>query len=140
MSSAVVSEKQGQFAYFDAQLASPRWRGAKVLDFGGNCGNFLAGAGDAVREADYCCLDVSREALALGASRFPRARWVHYDRYHVRYNPGGIPGLPPPDLGTRFDLILAFSVFTLLAEDELRELVPALRRMLAPRGTLAFTP
>lgn len=139
MTSALVSEKEGQFAYFDAQLGSPQWRGARILDFGGNCGNFLAGAGDAVRESDYRCLDVSREALAIGAERFPRARWVHYDRYHFRYNPHGVPHLPPPDLGQRFDFILAFSVFTLLSEDELRELVPALRRMLAPHGVLAFT-
>ena len=134
----IVSEKTGQFAYFDAQLDAPRWRGARVLDFGGNCGNFLADAGDEVRAEDYWCLDVSREALAEGARRHPRAHWVHYDRHHVRYNPRGRPRLPPPDLGP-FDFILAYSVFTLLPEGEVRELVAALRRMLAPDGVLAFS-
>jgi len=134
----IVSEKSGQFAYFDAQLDAPRWRGARVLDFGGNCGNFLADAGDEVRAEDYWCLDVSREALAEGARRHPRAHWVHYDRHHVRYNPHGRPRLPPPDLGP-FDFILAYSVFTLMLEHEVRELVAALRRMLAPGGVLAFS-
>jgi SAM-dependent methyltransferase len=134
----IVSEKTGQFAYFDAQLDAPRWRGARVLDFGGNCGNFLADAGDDVRAEDYWCLDVSRQALAEGARRHPRAHWIHYDRHHVRYNPHGRPRLPPPALGP-FDFILAYSVFTLLPEHEVRELVAALRRMLAPGGVMAFS-
>ena len=134
----IVSEKTGQFAYFDAQLGAPRWRGARVLDFGGNCGNFLADAGDEVRAEDYWCLDVSAVALAEGARRHPRAHWIHYDRHHARYNPHGRLRLPPPDLG-RFDFILAYSVFTLLPEHEVRELVAALRRMLAPGGVLAFS-
>jgi SAM-dependent methyltransferase len=134
----IVSEKTGQFAYFDAQLDAPRWRGARVLDFGGNCGNFLADAGDEIRAEDYWCLDVSAVALAEGKHRHPRAHWVHYDRHHARYNPHGRPHLPPPDLG-RFDFILAYSVFTLLPEDEVRELVAALHRMLAPGGVLAFS-
>lgn len=134
----IVSEKTGQFAYFDAQLGTPRWCGKRVLDFGGNCGNFLADAGDEVRAEDYWCLDVSREALAEGARRHPRAHWIHYDRHHARYNPHGRPRLPPPDFG-RFDFILAYSVFTLMAEHEVRELVAALRRILAPDGVLAFS-
>ncbi len=135
----IVSEKTGQFAYFDTQLDAPRWRGARVLDFGGNRGNFLADSAGEVRQEDYWCLDVSRQALSDGALCFPHAHWVHYDRYQERYNPRGVPRLPLPDLGRRFDFILAYSVFTLLAEDELRELAPALRRMLAPNGVLAFT-
>jgi SAM-dependent methyltransferase len=134
----IVSRKTGQFAYFDAQLDAPRWRGKRVLDFGGNCGNFLDDADGRVRAEDYWCLDVAREPLAEGARRFPRAHWVHYDRRHERYNPGGVSALPPPDLG-RFDFILAYSVFTLLDEHESRELVAALRRMLAPGGILAFS-
>jgi SAM-dependent methyltransferase len=134
----IVSEKTGQFAYFDAQLGVPKWRGKRVLDFGGNCGNFLADAGDEVRAEDYWCLDVAREALAEGARRHPRAHWIHYDRHHPRYNPHGRPRLPPPDLG-RFDVILAYSVFTLMPEHEVRELVAALRRMLTPDGVLAFS-
>ncbi|MEK6372211.1 MAG: methyltransferase [Acidobacteriota bacterium] len=134
----IISAKTGQFAYFDAQLGAPRWRGKRVLDFGGNCGNLLAEAGDEVRAEDYWCLDVSREALAEGARRHPRAHWIHYDRHHARYNPHGRPRTPPPDLG-RFDFILAYSVFTLMPEHEVRELVAALRRMLAPGGVLAFS-
>jgi hypothetical protein len=39
----------------------------------------------------------------------------------------------------KFDIILAFSVFTHTHQKEMLELVEQLRRLLAPRGVLAFT-
>jgi hypothetical protein len=44
-----------------------------------------------------------------------------------------------PDLGQRFDIILAYSVFTHTSRGELRELVRQLRSLLADDGVLAFT-
>ena len=36
-----ISQKYGQFQYFDIQLGHPVWRGKYVIDFGGNAGNIL---------------------------------------------------------------------------------------------------
>lgn len=135
----LLSEARGQFAYFDAQLARPRWRGATVLDFGGNRGNLLAGAGGAIEPRRYWSVDVLREAVDDGARRWPEAHFVHFDRWHYRYNPRGTFRAPVPRLGPRFDFILAYSVFTMLDEGEIAELVAALRAQLAPDGVLAFT-
>lgn len=133
------SVKSGQFAYFDRQLGHPEWRGKSVLDFGGNAGNLLLDPSCAIREEDYYCLDVVREALDLGRERFPRARFVHYDRYNCSFNPEGVKGLPVPDLGLEFDVILAYSVFTHTTRAEMRELAGQLLARLAPGGVLAFT-
>lgn len=131
--------KSGQFAYFDRQLDHPDWRGRKVLDFGGSAGNLLRNPDCVIREEDYYCLDVVREALALGRARFPRAHFVHYDRYNCSFNPEGVARLAVPDLGLKFDVILAYSVFTHTTRQEMNELVRQLSSQLAPGGVLAFT-
>ncbi|HEY6333688.1 MAG TPA: class I SAM-dependent methyltransferase, partial [Blastocatellia bacterium] len=51
----------------------------------------------------------------------------------------GIRYLAIPDFGLKFDIILAFSVFTHTHLDEMIELVAQLREKLAPEGILAFT-
>ena len=131
--------KSSQFAYFDEQLEHPDWRDKLVFDFGGNKGNFLRDPACPVRRQDYYCLDVLREAIDEARAEFPEANWVHYDRYNRSFNPEGKLDLPVPDLGVRFDFILAYSVFTHTSLEETKEFVKQLERFLAPGGTLAFT-
>ena len=134
-----ISQRQTQFVYFDELLDHPDWKASKVLDFGGNVGGFLTGAGDSVDHDDYWCLDVTKAAIEQGQQRFPRAHFVHYNRYSSYFNPDGVPYLPVPDLGLRFDIIMAFSVFTHTHPKEMLELVAQLRNQLTARGALAFT-
>ena len=135
----LISTRVTQFDYFDRLLDRPRWKGSRVLDFGGNIGTFLVGAGDNVAHEDYVCLDLNRTVIEQGRHNYPRARFVHYDRYSPQYNPTGVRGLPIPDCGSEFDIILGFSVFTHTDWSEMVELVGQLRATLAPRGVLAFT-
>ena len=134
-----ISTRVSQFAYFDQMLGHPVWKGRKVLDFGGNVGGFLAGARDKIDHGDYWCIDLNRAAIEEGQRRYPRAHFRNYDRYSSQFNPSGVRHLPIPDRGLRFDIILAFSVFTHAHESEVNELVHQLQGMLAPEGVLAFT-
>lgn len=134
-----LSTRQTQFSYFDQLLESPVWKGRKILDFGGDVGGFLAGAGDHVDHDDYWCLDLTQAALDQGRRSFPRAHFIFYNRYSSYFNPNGTRKLPIPDLGLKFDIILAFSVFTHTHRNEMLELVEQLSSMLAPQGVLAFT-
>ena len=131
--------KSSQFAYFNEQLDHPDWRGKKVFDFGGNKGNLLRDPSCSIRQQDYYCLDVLREAIEIGREDFPEAHWIHYDRYNRSFNPEGVIDLPVPDPGVRFDFVLAYSVFTHTTLEEMKDLVSQLERFLAPGGTLAFT-
>jgi len=135
----LISTRVTQFAYFDRLLDSPVWKGKKILDFGGNVGTFLVGAGDRVDHDDYWCVDLNSQVIELGRVRFPLAHFVHYDRYSSQFNPNGVRYMPVPDCGLRFDIILAFSVFTHVHLSELVELVGQLRDLLNPQGVLAFT-
>ncbi len=135
----IISTRETQFDYFDRLLESPVWKGSKILDFGGNVGGFLVSAGDRVNHDDYWCLDLNQQVLELGSAQFPQAHFCHYNRYSSQYNPDGIRNLPIPDLGLKFDIIMAFSVFTHTHQNEMLELVEQLRDKLTPQGALAFT-
>jgi SAM-dependent methyltransferase len=135
----LVSTRRTQFPYFDELLGRPNWKGHKILDFGGNIGTFLESAGDNVDQEDYWCIDINPAVIAQGRQIYPRAHFVHFNRYSSQYNPHGVRHLPVPDCGLKFDFILAFSVFTHVDQNEMLELVASLRRMLSADGVLAFT-
>jgi SAM-dependent methyltransferase len=134
-----ISTRETQFSYFDQQLEGPIWKGSKILDFGGNVGGFLVDAAERVDHDDYWCLDLNPGAIEQGRRNFPHAHFHHYNRYSSQYNPDGISNLPIPDLGLKFDIIMAFSVFTHTHQSEMLELAWQLRKMLRPQGVLAFT-
>lgn len=134
-----LAGKLGRFSYFDQQLDYPDWRAKAVLDFGGNEGNILLDHNCAIRPENYYCVDVLAEALAEGCKRFPQSHWIHYNRYNRSFNPRGIEDLPIPDMGIKFEIILAYSVFTHTTREEMHSLVEDLQCHLAPGGVLAFT-
>jgi SAM-dependent methyltransferase len=131
--------KSSQFVYFDEQLEHPDWTGKLVFDFGGNRGGLLFDPSCTIRQQDYYCVDVVGDAIKEGRRLFPLAHFEHYDRYNRSFNPEGVVDLPVPDLGVRFDFILAYSVFTHTTLEEMRDLVGQLETFLAPGGALAFT-
>lgn len=135
----LVSTRVTQFDYFDELLGDVDWRGLKVLDFGGNVGTFLVGAGQNVDHADYWCIDLNQTVIEQGRRDYPQANFVHYNRYSSQFNPNGVRYLPVPDCGLKFDVILAFSVFTHVHQSEMVELVGQLKKMLSQDGVLAFT-
>ena len=131
--------KLGQFAYFDRQLDHPDWGNHSVLDFGGNQGNLLRDSGGKIRPQNYYCIDVIKDAIDEGRKQFPEAHWLHYNRYNVSFNPEGFASEPIPVMSTKFDTIVAYSVFTHTTREEMHDLVGQLQGCLAPGGTLAFT-
>jgi SAM-dependent methyltransferase len=133
-----ISTRVGQFTYFDLCLGMPGWREKRVLDFGGNVGNLLTN-GSTIDPRRYWCVDVSRDDIEQGREAHSDAHFLFYDRYNWAFNPTGAAGLPIPDPGVRFDVIVAYSVFTHTNQRETRELVGQLRELLAPGGVIAFT-
>src|SRR5262252_3734766 len=99
----LVSTRSTQFGYFDELLGHPVWQGRKILDFGGNIGTFLAGAGARVDRQKYWCIDLNQDVVEQGRRTYPDAHFIHYNRYSSQYNPGGIRCLPIPDCGLKFD-------------------------------------
>jgi SAM-dependent methyltransferase len=136
---AFISEVTGQFAYFDHQFENPDWTGKKVLDFGGNVGNILLNPDCRIEPENYWSIDISQEVIDEGRRRHPRAHFAFYDRYNFEFNPTGTPGLPIPDVGVRFDFILAHSVITHASKADSTDLVEQLLGFLADGGKAAFS-
>src|ERR1043165_4189322 len=90
----IISTRETQFSYFDQLLGGPNWKGSKILDFGGNVGGFLAGAGEGVERKDCWCRDLTGEVWELGGRACPPAHFAHSDRYGAQYTPEGIRPLP----------------------------------------------
>jgi hypothetical protein len=134
-----ISSRTGQFAYFDRQLGHPGWAGKRVLDFGGNVGNILLDPNCEIEHDKYWSIDVSRDSIAEGGRRHPRANFVFYDRYNFEYNPTGTPGLPIPDLGVRFDFVVGWSIFTHVSKAETLEFTDQLVNVLTDDGQAAFS-
>ncbi len=139
MTQNFISNVSIQFEYFDIQLNHPNWEGKKVLDFGGNIGNILLDPNCNIKEENYWCLDVSKSAIQEGQKRYPNATFSFYDSYNLSFNPSGILELPIPDLGGRFDFILAYSIFTHMGEREIMEKINQLTDLLDKDGVLIFT-
>jgi hypothetical protein len=134
-----ISARVGQFAYFDRQLGQPDWAGKRVLDFGGNVGNILLDPHCSIDHDKYWSIDVSPDAIAEGALRYPDAHFVFHDRYNFEYNPEGQHGLPIPDLGVRFDIIVGWSIFTHVSKAETLEYADRLLDFLTDDGMAAFS-
>jgi hypothetical protein len=134
-----ISSRIGQFAYFDHQLGHPDWAGKRVLDFGGNVANILLDPDCTIEHDKYWSIDVSRDAITEGKRRYPEANFAFYDRYNFEYNPKGKPGLPVPDLGIRFDIIVGWSIFTHVSKAETLEFADQLLGFLTDDGTAAFS-
>jgi hypothetical protein len=134
-----ITQNDGQFPYFDAQLGRPLWKGKNVLDFGGNIGNILHHPTSTIDHDKYWSIDVSRDAIDVGQKAAPEAHFIFYDRYNFEFNPKGIRQLPVPDTGKKFAFILALSVFTHTSQAEMIEMVGQLETLLDVDGRLAFT-
>lgn len=134
-----ISNRTGQFAYFNQQLGEPDWAGKRVLDFGGNAGNILLDPACRIEPSNYWCIDVSRDSIPYGRKRHPQGNFIFYDRYNFEYNPTGEVGLPIPDLGVRFDIIVAWSVITHVSKAEMFDLIGQLMALLADGGKAAFS-
>jgi SAM-dependent methyltransferase len=121
------------------QLGQPNWAERTILDFGGNVGKLLEDAELRIDPERYWCIDVAAYAMEIGQRRYPRAHWIHYDRYNCCFNPDGIPRLKLPNLGRTFDFILVYSVFTHVVPSETQELIADLSSLMKPGSRLAFT-
>lgn len=106
----------------------------KILDFGSNTGNFLKSS---PLQLDYTGIDVDKEAVVEGNKQFPNSSWIHYNRYNCVYNQDGDNSLP--NLKSKFDLIVSYSVFTHIDLADTLEILAFLYESLSDNGRICFS-
>jgi len=139
-STYVQEDNKNLYEIFNHNNITVDWSTAKILDFGCNVGNYLNHATPFIDPANYVGLDLNENALTLARARHPEARFVHYNRRHQSYNPNGVEGLRAADvLNEKFDVIIAYSVFTHATVTETKTQLDDLRELLNPGGCILFT-
>lgn len=136
-----IFPRSPRFQFFDVMLKKPDWENAKILDIGGNRGNFLQD-GIELKKIDaknYFCLDVDKEALDYGRTNFPDANWVSHNAFNHMYNSSGVEDSNFPFEDNTFDYILAYSVYSHTTFEQLVFDINEMRRVCKPGGKVAFT-
>jgi SAM-dependent methyltransferase len=106
-----------------------------VLDFGSNCGNLLKSS--RIDPGQYTGIDVDAEAIDEGKKLFPDATWLWYNRYNPVYNPYGTQEYP--SLGTEYDLVVSYSVFSHIEVNDMLDLLEFLYSNLSNTGKILFS-
>lgn len=82
-----------------------------ILDYGGNEGNLIPFSQGTIKQQNYTCIDVDKNAIIAGRKKFPRANFIHYSRFSPMYNDGNI-NEPFPQLNQKYDICFSHSIFT----------------------------
>lgn len=107
----------------------------KILDFGGNRGNLISYSQGKIKEENYTCLDISKEALNVLLESYPNAGTVYWNRHHPTYNSHGNRNERFPQL-EQFDIAFANSVFT---HHELNEMLYCIEQLCHVSSEVCFT-
>ena len=129
----MLFKKLDTFSIFDQFVDD--YKDKKILDFGGNRGNLLSYSHGAIKEENYTCLDVGKDALEHLASKHIDVNTIHWNRYHPTYNPDGDPNEPFPKT-EHYDIVFANSVFTHM---EINEMLYCLEELKSISDTVYFT-
>lgn len=116
------------------------WANAKILDFGCNVGNYLNHAVPFIKKENYVGIDLNNHSLSVARVRHPEASFVFYNKYHQSFNPTGVDNIRINDvLNEKFDVIIAYSVFTHCSVNEMKAELKNLLEVLKPGGCILFT-
>lgn len=108
----------------------------KLLDFGGSFGNLIISSNGEINPKNYVCVDVDSNSLAKGQQMFPDAKWILCDHYNPMYNPNGKEIF---SCDQKFDVIIAYSVFTHDTYYSFLSLMNKFKNMLLPNGKIFAT-
>jgi SAM-dependent methyltransferase len=116
------------------------WTTKKILDFGCNVGNYVSNAGTNINPNNYLGIDLNLPAIEQARLQNPEFNFIHYNKWHPSYNPNGITGLKVRDfVDQKFDVVVAYSVFTHLSILQAKQEIDNLLEVLVPGGQLLFT-
>ena len=84
-----------------------------VMDVGGNSGNLLYHSYGEIKEENYTCVDVDKEALDFGEKEYPKSEWIHHNTYNWAYNQNAERYIPITNTKReKYDHIFSYSLFS----------------------------
>jgi SAM-dependent methyltransferase len=136
----IQPDNKNLFEVFVAAKLDIDWKNAKILDYGSNQGNFLNSALTHINSEKYLGVDILEASIHLARQKYPDCNFLHYDRWHQAWNPSGNKNISITDIVTdKFDVIIAYSVFTHTTIEQTRFELDELKKLLTPNGVILFT-
>jgi SAM-dependent methyltransferase len=134
------NDNKNLFHTFNNELLNIDWKNSSILDYGCNQGNFLKSAVDNISSEKYLGIDIIPLAIETARLKNPNNRFLHYDKWHQAYNPGGNKNLKISDVVNEgFDVIICYSVFTHNTIEQAKDELCDLKKLLNPDGVILFT-
>jgi SAM-dependent methyltransferase len=138
---------------YDNPTGSPVFRDSvglelydSVLDFGCGCGRLARQMIQQIpRPARYLGLDLHKGMIRWNQENLTRAapefEFLHHDIYHIGFNPSSVAPMtaPFPVQDRSISLLVAYSVFTHLTEEQCEHYLREAARVLRPDGVMIST-
>ena len=132
---------QHVFGIIHHRLSSidPLWYEKKILDYGCNVGHLLTTApANTIDPTNYIGIDPQYKALDVARENHPDANWIHYDGYHVAFNPNGSK-TEKPNLPFNPEIIVSHGVFTHCDMETILETLEYFKQIIQPNGYIVFS-
>jgi len=111
-----------------------------VLDFGCNQGNYVNHAFLVVSPDRYLGVDIIENSIIRAKQKYPPYNFLHYNAWHPSFNPEGDKNLVLTDcIDQKFDVVIAYSVFTHSTVEETQKQIAVLKNLLNPGGVILMT-
>ena len=114
------NESTNRYPLFN-ELIPEYTKDSKLLDYGGASGNLLHFSNGDINEETYTSVDVVEEAISAGKEEFPKAQFVHLNKYNEMYNHDGTNDPYVYPVMTHRDFIWSYSVFSHMVIEDIIE-------------------
>lgn len=136
----IQSDNKNLFDIFNWPNLNIEWKNVSILDYGCNQGNYITSAKNFIDHNKYLGVDLIDSSITLAKQRYPNYNFQLYNKWHQAYNPTGNKGTKIYDIiDEKFDVIVAYSVFTHNTFNQMEEELTDLKRLLNPGGIILFT-
>lgn len=115
-----------------------QWHKRKILDYGCNNAHLLKTSRDTIQYNNYLGIDVQKQAIDTAKRTYLSANFMHYNGYHVSFNPTGQKEYP--DLkGFVPEVIVCHGVFTHCDMKTITDTIEYFKSVIAPNGFIIFS-
>lgn len=123
--------------YTRMQDIDKSWNKKKILDYGCNNAHLLKTSRNSIPHSNYTGVDVQRSAIDIAMELYPDANFIHYNGYHVSFNPLGEKRFPVID--EKPEVIVCHGVFTHCDMSTILETIDYFKSIIMPNGYIIFS-
>lgn len=115
-----------------------QWYKRKILDYGCNNAHLLKTSRNMIPYSNYLGVDVQKSPIGIAKETYFDANFIHYNGYHVSFNPSGQKQYPNLN-GFTPEIIVCHGVFTHCEMGTITDTIDYFKSIIAPNGYIIFS-